>query len=458
MFNNGSTELSRICGVNNWRTALDSLWDEQGNVIDSIVNEKQVGTIVYTTFANPNLHFPLIEVNGGRRGSVQVGLSATTTTSGASGGSIESQDSGSDMTTTTTATEKRGSMISTTSSSTAVESGNGHSSELKHRKKGGGGGVGSSHPAANYIHLDLRQARSAAGLIYRIDRCILFSKQLTLERRELELPDNDPVQIAHSILCKKRFPENGSPDTLAAKKLQYALVKIAATHQLAREINQRANTKYDSTNPAHERNLIHLWELMRPQEKLEGRYTTQWTDIGFQGKDPATDFRGMGMLGLDDLVYYAKYYPISSKNALECSHDPISWYSYAIVGINITAFAVQTLRTRHLQYYLFLNGTDRSIYHELYCYLFHRFNEYWTTLEPKPIIMDFERVFADFKIKMERQLARRKLMMLRADTKENLGSQYTATVQQDYRKQQQQLQSQSGEEIELDEKNHHDEL
>ncbi|ORZ27908.1 ELMO/CED-12 family-domain-containing protein [Lobosporangium transversale] len=165
-----------------------------------------------------------------------------------------------------------------------------------------------------------------------------------------------------------------------------------------------------------------LWELLRPQEKLDGRYTKQWSEIGFQGKDPATDFRGMGMLGLDDLVYYAKHYPISSKHALECSHDKISWYSFAIVGINITAFAVQTLRTRQLQYYLFLNGTDRSVYHELYCYLFHRFNGYWTSLDPKPSVMDFERVFTDFKIMMERQLARRKLMMLRFDTKESLGS------------------------------------
>jgi len=36
--------------------------------------------------------------------------------------------------------------------------------------------------------------------------------------------------------------------------------------------------------------------------------------------------------------------------------------------------------------------------------------------------MDFERVFAEFKMKMERQLARRKLMMLRFDTIENLDS------------------------------------
>ncbi|KAI8354272.1 ELMO/CED-12 family-domain-containing protein [Mortierella sp. GBAus27b] len=214
-----------------------------------------------------------------------------------------------------------------------------------------------------------------------------------------------------------------------AKKLQYALEKVAATHQLAREINMRAHTKYDSTNHAHEKQLMLLWDLLCPQEKLTERYSKQWTEIGFQGKDPATDFRGMGMLGLDDLVYYAKYYPKSSKHALECSHDKISWYSFAIVGINITQFAVQTLRTRQLQYYLFLNGTDRSVYHELYCFLFHRFNQYWTSIEPKPCVMEFERHFADFKVIMERQLGRRKLMTLRNDTTEDLDSRGHPIVQ-----------------------------
>ncbi|KAF9345302.1 hypothetical protein BGX26_003310, partial [Mortierella sp. AD094] len=315
-----STELSRICGANNWRTPLDSLWDVDGNVISSVVNDKHVGTIAYTNVALTQLHSTGgngVTVAGGRRGSVQAGPAATTAAAerssiDSSQSTQSSQDSGSDM------LERR------TTSTTVVEDSQ-ELSGLKHRKKGGSSSssTGTSN-SGSHIHMDLRQSRSAAGLIYRIDRCILFSKQLTLERRELELPDNDPVQIAQQILRKKRFPDGGSPDTPAAKKLQYALDKIASSHQLAREINQRVHTKYDSTNPAHERKLMLLWELLCPQEKLDGRYTKKWTEIGFQGKDPATDFRGMGMLGLDDLVYYAKYYPISSKHALECSHDEVS--------------------------------------------------------------------------------------------------------------------------------------
>ncbi|KAF8982168.1 hypothetical protein BGZ46_001704 [Entomortierella lignicola] len=363
-----STELSRICGANNWYTPLDSLWDKEGDVISSIVNEKHTGTIVYTNVALSHLHTNGgngVAAVGGRRGSVQAGPAATTTDKNlvdSPQSTLLPQDSGSGS-----------DILSATSSTSAVEEGH-ELSGLKHRKKGRASSVGNKS-STSHIHMDLRQARSAAGLIYRIDRCILFSKQLTLERRELELPDNDPVQITHQILLKKKFPDGGSPDTSAAKKLQYALERIASTHQLAREINQRVNTKYDSTNPAHERKLMLLWELLRPQEKLEGRYTKQWVEIGFQGKDPATDFRGMG-------------------------------------------------------------------------YLFHRFNDYWTTLEPKPSVMDFERVFADFRIMMERQLARRKLMMLHSDTKENLGTSGYSKKQQQQRRQQ----SQKDESIELEDK------
>ena len=42
-----------------------------------------------------------------------------------------------------------------------------------------------------------------------------------------------------------------------------------------------------------------LWSNLLPDRKLSERKTMEWVDIGFQGKDPATDFRGAGMLGLE---------------------------------------------------------------------------------------------------------------------------------------------------------------
>lgn len=40
-----------------------------------------------------------------------------------------------------------------------------------------------------------------------------------------------------------------------------------------------------------------------PGQQLTDRISKQWQEIGFQGNNPATDFRGMGMLGLRCLLY-----------------------------------------------------------------------------------------------------------------------------------------------------------
>ena len=52
-------------------------------------------------------------------------------------------------------------------------------------------------------------------------------------------------------------------------------------------------TLYDSSNPAHEERLLLLWRTLKPETELDARHSTMWGDIGFQGHDPATDFRGM---------------------------------------------------------------------------------------------------------------------------------------------------------------------
>ncbi len=74
----------------------------------------------------------------------------------------------------------------------------------------------------------------------------------------------------------------------------------------------------------------------------------------------------IGLLGLDDLHYFAKYHPEEAQNVLKTSHAQ-SWFSMAIVGINMTAYALQLVRTRQLQLFFYTNGTAKEIYHEFYC-------------------------------------------------------------------------------------------
>jgi hypothetical protein len=42
----------------------------------------------------------------------------------------------------------------------------------------------------------------------------------------------------------------------------------------------------------HEELLSTLWSLLKPEELLSARISCDWERIGFQGKDPSTDFRG----------------------------------------------------------------------------------------------------------------------------------------------------------------------
>ncbi|KAJ6668759.1 hypothetical protein lerEdw1_012243 [Lerista edwardsae] len=103
-----------------------------------------------------------------------------------------------------------------------------------------------------------------------------------------------------------------------------------------------------------------------PHEKLKARITKQWCDIGFQGDDPKTDFRGLGMLGLTNLLY-----------------------SYAIVGINLTEMAYSLLKNGSLKthFYNLVSGVPQlEHFHQLYCYLAYEFDKFWFQEEPESIM------------------------------------------------------------------------
>ena len=55
--------------------------------------------------------------------------------------------------------------------------------------------------------------------------------------------------------------------------------------------------------PSIAHTMTQLWKSLQPNTPLESRITKQWQDIGFQGNNPATDFRGMGILSLHCMLY-----------------------------------------------------------------------------------------------------------------------------------------------------------
>nr|CAD7409351.1 unnamed protein product [Timema poppensis] len=123
-----------------------------------------------------------------------------------------------------------------------------------------------------------------------------------------------------------------------------AISHIWGYRQLVHEVERLRTIQYDADDSSHEDKLLKLWGLLMPDVHLKSRVTKQWQEIGFQGDDPKTDFRGMGILGLENLIYFAEEYPGPAGHVLSHSHHPQYGYAFAIVGINLTFMAYHLLK------------------------------------------------------------------------------------------------------------------
>jgi len=238
-------------------------------------------------------------------------------------------------------------------------------------------------------------------LTYRIDQILFYSNKLKTERMKLLNGTKEQLEEAYEqILRKKKFYNNDNKKINESNVLMKCVLRLKETYDLQEVLTKKANIAYDSNNQEHENKLMELWTLLKGDEVLSSRKSEQWQTLGFQGKDPATDFRGMGILGLEQLIYFAQNFNDTAKHVLSCSHHKYSWYSFAITGINLTALELELIRERHLQYYLISHEASIESFNEFYCYLFTEFNNYWFK-RPEPVtVMNFNEVFKSFKKKI----------------------------------------------------------
>lgn len=168
---------------------------------------------------------------------------------------------------------------------------------------------------------------------------------------------------------------------------------------------------YDSQNREHQEALKALWHASFPGTELLGLVSDQWKEMGWQGKDPSTDFRGGGFISLENLLYFAKNYPKSFEELLcKQNGDRALWeYPFAVAGVNITFMLIQMLdlqaaKPRSLIGAVFLNlliENDRA-FDILYCITFKLMDQKW--LEMHATYMDFNTVIKSTRRQLEREL------------------------------------------------------
>ncbi|XP_060205982.1 uncharacterized protein LOC132633504 isoform X4 [Lycium barbarum] len=162
--------------------------------------------------------------------------------------------------------------------------------------------------------------------------------------------------------------------------------------------------------PAEEA-LRALWKTAFPVEELHGLISEQWKEMGWQGKDPSTDFRGAGFVSLENLLYFARNFPKSFQDLLQKQEgDRALWeYPFAVAGVNITFMLIQmldleALKPRNLVGATFLKflAENESAFDLLYCITFKLMDHLWLAMHAS--YMDFNTVMKSTRRQIEREL------------------------------------------------------
>ncbi|XP_059651652.1 uncharacterized protein LOC132299185 isoform X3 [Cornus florida] len=176
-------------------------------------------------------------------------------------------------------------------------------------------------------------------------------------------------------------------------------------------LQNRIDVSYDSSIPEHQGALRALWNAAFPEEELRDLISEQWKEMGWQGKDPSTDFRGGGFISLENLLYFAKNYPKSFQDLLwKQEGDRAMWeYPFAVAGVNITFMLIQMLdleavKPRTLAGATFLKffAESESAFDLLYCITFKLMDHQWLAMRAS--YMDFNSVMKATRRQLEREL------------------------------------------------------
>lgn len=206
--------------------------------------------------------------------------------------------------------------------------------------------------------------------------------------------------------------------TVLAHKKRYQQAAVRQI-QLLKDVWRCKGIKFNSEIPEHAQLLLRLWQVLVPNEPSQSVTGSHWKRLGFQGNDPSTDFRGMGLLGLLNLIYFAERHTKRAQEIIAVDKD----YPVAACGINITSMLLNLIgmtddlsrcpAQSHSWYTpvlsLFYYADNDDTFDELYSHTFLLFDRLWVTMNAS--YMEFPTVIARLQVLLEDCLRRKPLSM-----------------------------------------------
>jgi len=176
-------------------------------------------------------------------------------------------------------------------------------------------------------------------------------------------------------------------------------------------LRRRLQIPFDGSRIEHQDALRQLWHLAYPTREIPPLKSELWKEMGWQGTDPSTDFRGGGLISLENLIFFARNYPKSFQMLLNKVQGQRSdWeYPFAVAGINISFMLIQMLdlqssvpSSKSGIRFLELLGRDENAFDHLYCVAFRLLDAQW--LVKRASYMEFNEVMKSTRTQLEREL------------------------------------------------------
>lgn len=267
------------------------------------------------------------------------------------------------------------------------------------------------------------EAQHNPAMSWSVAKSLKLSKQLENHCRAVfMLQPFSILPLKNAIIEVKGLLRDKS--RLVIPNVTHCLQSLRMVNEIFQRLTASKNMAFNYDNVEHVELLESLWMHLKPNLlRSKQRHSKEWGELGFQGLDPATDFRGMGLLGLEQLVYFSKQYPNEAIYLLDLSNDAtMAYFPFAATSINITALVFQLFVDHRLHQYIFdrddtLRLADSTsspegasddphcvaqgvaLIHDLFCELYIDFGRVWVAKKPKDL-MDFPPIFAEFKAQL----------------------------------------------------------
>uniref|UniRef100_A0A7S1THW9 ELMO domain-containing protein n=1 Tax=Compsopogon caeruleus TaxID=31354 RepID=A0A7S1THW9_9RHOD len=219
----------------------------------------------------------------------------------------------------------------------------------------------------------------------KLAKSITRSTKLDDVQSLLLSPEANSSELARTVAARKRIPPG------LRGHLEQGLTNMIAVASAIREVREWKAKAVDRNLMSHREMLENLWILLKVGQEREGDdfwSSSSWSEIGFQGRDPCTDFRGAGVLGLIQLCYFAKHRPDSARRMLREPPMEAARYPFCCCGLNITASLSDLITQDKLSRWLYGKRASEvvSAFHDFYCDTFELFHARWVASKPQNIL------------------------------------------------------------------------